>query len=87
MTATLLELRNIDLRDMSGGLRMLADRIDAGTVDCDTVVVVLGAVGSNIALHSFGLHASSLEVQGWLTEAQITLYNLAKYANAPQGAA
>jgi len=87
MTAKLLELRTIDLSDMASGLRRWADRIESGEVQCDTVVILAGSVGEDIQIAAFGLHASSLEIQGWLTEAQITLYNLAKYQNKSGGVA
>lgn len=87
MSAKLLQLRQIDFADMAAGLRRVAERIERGEVECDTVVILTGAVGSAIAVSSYGLHATALEVQGWLAEAQIHLYSLAKYANTPEGSA
>jgi len=67
------KLVNLRVRDLSSaivGLREWADKIERGEVDCDTMVLVLGSIGSPMVVCSFGLHASSLEIQGWLTRAQ-----------------
>lgn len=87
MSAKLLQLRQIDFADMAAGLRRVAERIERGEVECDTVVILTGAVGSRIAVSSYGLHSSALEVQGWLAEAQIHVYSLARYVNSTPGGA
>lgn len=74
MSATLLETHQVDLGSAVVGLRLWADKIERGEVQCDTVVLVLGSSADcPVRVTAFGKRASWLEVLGWLSRAQAYL--------------
>lgn len=66
-----------DLRDLSAGLRRVADLLDSGEYDpACAAIVVLGYSDQDVRVYGYGNRANPLEISGWLSRAQFALTSM-----------